>query len=296
MIYRPQADRTLWEGLVLAFWIVVIDLLLLLWMGRRDIDWIKFVLVFAGVGTLPLLAHVLYRTWAASSMEYWVDRNALTLSWANMRQVIPLSSVRRIIQGGLPNLEPGRGLRWPAPYLGTALTVGMKRVQMVATRPLEQCLLLDTGEAVFAVSPDDAAAFLAGVQARYRLGPVTKLEMTRMRTSWWDRIFGGEIAGPLLLGGGLVGMLILFGVLMVRFPNLPEAMAFHYNSDGLPDVVREKSSLFLLPGIGFLAWAINGLWGGWMAYHQQRTGAYMLWAGTLLVQLCSYFALISLMN
>lgn len=296
MIYKPQRCHTRWEGLLIAFWIVVVDSILLVWMGRRPIDWIKFVLIFAWVGSLPLLAYVLFRTWAAFSMEYWVDRNALTLSWGNTRQVIPLHAVRRIIQGGLPNLSPANFLRWPAPFLGTALTVGLKRIQMVATQPLEECLLLDTGEAVFAVSPQDPAAFLTGVQARYRLGPVTKVEMTRMRTSLWDRVFGGETAGPLLLGAGLAGVLILFGILMVRFPNLPDLLTFHYNSDGLPDVVREKSALFLLPAIGFLAWALNGLWGGWMAYHQQRIGAYMLWSGTLLVQLCSYLALTSLMD
>ncbi|MCC6168316.1 MAG: DUF1648 domain-containing protein [Caldilineaceae bacterium] len=296
MVYKPVPCRTRWEGLLIAFWIVVIDLLLLIWMGRRSIDWIKFVLVFAGVGSLLLLVYVLYRTWAAFSIEYWVDRNAITLSWANTKQVIPLRMVRRIIQGGLPNLGPGDALRWPAPFLGRAITVGMKQVQMVATQPLEQCLLLDTGEAVFAVSPQNAAAFLDGVQARYRLGPVAKVELTRVRSSLWDRIFGGERLGPALLGAGLAGALLLFGILMVRFPNLPDALAFHYNSDGLPDVIREKSALFLLPAVGFLAWAINGLWGGWMAFHQQRIGAYMLWAGALLVQICSYLALTSLMN
>ena len=296
MVYKPHPCRTRWEGIIVAFWIVVIDLLILIWMGRRPIDWIKFVLIFAGVGGVPLLVYVLYRTWAAFSMEYWVDRNAVTLSWANTQQVIPLHSVQRVIQGGLPDLSGGSGLRWPAPHLGTAVTVGTKQIQLVATQPLEKCLLLDTGDAVFAVSPRDPAAFLAGLQARYRLGPVTRLEMARLRTPLWDRVFGGEAVGPVLVGGGLLGALLLFGVLMVRFPNLPDALAFHYNSDGLPDVVREKSALFLLPGVGFIAWVINGLWGGWMAFHQQRIGAYMLWAGALLVQICSYFALTSLMN
>ena len=81
---------------------------------------------------------------------------------------------------------------------------------------------------------------------------------------------------------------------MLRFPDLPDVMAFHYNSDGLPDVVREKAFLFLLPAIGFLAWLTNGLWGIWMAVHDQRTGAYMLWGGAVIVQVCSLLALNSL--
>jgi uncharacterized membrane protein len=100
----------------------------------------------------------------------------------------------------------------------------------------------------------------------------------------------------LLLGGGLVGALILFGLLMVRYPDLPNALAFQYNIDGEPLVVRDKTALFLLPMIGLLAWLVNGLWGLWMVYRAQITGAYMLWGGAIVVQLCSLMALISLIN
>jgi hypothetical protein len=296
MVFKPQPDKTRWEGVAVAFWIVVIDLLFLVWMGRRPIDWIKFILIFISVGSLPLLAYLLYRTWAAFSMEYWVDRNALTLTWANTRQVIPLHAVQRVIHGGLTDLAADGWPHWPAPYLGRAMRVGRANIQMVATLPLEQCLLVDAGESVFAVSPSDPAEFLEGLQSRYRLGPVAQVALTRVHSSLWQRLFGSELTGPVLLGLGLIGVLLLFGILMVRFPNLPDAQAFHYNSDGLPDVVREKSALFLLPAIGLLAWLINGVWGLWMAFHRQHTGAYMLWAGTIIVQICSYLALTSLMN
>ncbi len=296
MEFTPWPCRTRWEGLTVALWIVLIDMLLLIWMGRRPVDWIKFALILLAVSTLPLLAYILFRTWSAFSLRYRIDRNAVTVSWASMRQVIPLQSVRRIIRGGLPALHPMPWTHWPAPYLGSTEALGLPNVQMLATQPLEDCLLLDTGKAVFALSPRHEEIFLEELQARYRLGPVEKLSLARVRSSVWQRLFGDDIMGPALLLGGLLGVLLLFGILMVRFPNLPDALAFHYNSEGLPDVVREKTALFLLPAIGLVAWLINGLWGLWMAFHRQRTGAYMLWAGTLIVQLCSYFALTGLIN
>ena len=296
MTFRPWECRTRWEGLIVAFWIVLIDLLLLIWMDRRPVDWLKFGLILAAVGTLPLLGYVLFRTWAAFSLEYWIDRNAVTVHWGSLRQVIPLQSVVRVVQGGLPSLSPQSWTQWPAPYIGRASALGLPNVQMLATRPLEECLLLDTGETVFALSPRDADEFLEALQARYRLGPVATPALERMRSSLWQRLFGQDQLGPILLACGLVGTLLLFGILMVRFPNLPDAMAFHYNSQGLPDVVREKTALFLLPAIGLMAWLINGVWGLWMAFRQQRTGAYMLWGGALIVQICSYMALTSLMD
>ena len=295
MTFRPWECRTRWEGLIVAFWIVLFDLLFLIWMDRRPIDWIKFGLILMAVGTLPLLGYVLFRTWAAFSLEYWIDRNAVTVHWASFRQVIPLQSVQRIIHGGMTSVVPSPWTQWPAPYLGATRALGLANVQMLATRPLEECLLLDTGETVFALSPRQADAFLAALQARYRLGPVATPALERMRSTLWQRLFDQDRLGPILLTSGLVGTLLLFGILMVRFPNLPDAMAFHYNSQGLPDVVREKTALFLLPAIGLMAWLINGVWGLWMAFRQERTGAYMLWGGTLIVQICSYLALTSLM-
>jgi hypothetical protein len=296
MTFRPWGCHTRWEGLIVAFWIVLIDLLLLIWMERRPIDWLKFGMILMAVGTLPLLGYVLFRTWAAFSLHYWIDRNAVTVHWASFRQVIPLQSVQRVIDGGLPSVAPLPLLQWPAPYIGPTSALGLANVQMLATRPLEECLLLDTGEIVFALSPRHEEAFLEALQARYRLGPVATPALARMRSTAWQRLFGQDQWGPILLACGLVGTLLLFGILMVRFPNLPDAMAFHYNSQGLPDVVREKTALFLLPAIGLMAWLINGVWGLWMAFRQQRTGAYMLWGGTLIVQICSYMALTSLMD
>lgn len=296
MEFTPWPCRTRWEGLTVALWIVLIDMLLLIWMERRPVDWIKFALILLAVSSLPLLSYILFRTWAAFSMRYRIDRNAVTVSWASMQQVIPLQSVRRVVRGGLPALQPIPWRQWPAPYLGTTEALGLPHIQMLATQPLEDCLLLDTGSTVFALSPRYEEVFLEALQARYRLGPVEKLSLARVRLSIWHRLFGDDRVGPALLLAGLVGVLLLFGMLMVRFPNLPDALAFHYNSQGLPDVVREKTALFLLPAIGLMAWLINGLWGLWMVFHRQRTGAYMLWAGTLIVQLCSYFALSGLMN
>ncbi len=296
MMFRPWDCRTRWEGLIVAFWIVLIDLLLLIWMDRRPIDWLKFGLILVAVATLPLLAYVLFRTWAAFSLEYWIDRNAVTVHWASFRQVIPLQRVVRVIHGGLPSSVAVPWQQWPAPQIGPTRALGLANVQMLATRPLRECLLLDTGEIAFALSPRDEEEFLEALQARYRLGPVSTPALERMRSNAWQRFFGQDQLGPILLACGLVGTLLLFGILMVRFPNLPEAMAFHYNSQGLPDVVREKTALFLLPAIGLMAWLINGVWGLWMAFRRQRTGAYMLWGGALIVQICSYMALTSLMN
>jgi hypothetical protein len=115
------------------------------------------------------------------------------------------------------------------------------------------------------------------------------------RSTLLTRFVGEGQIGLLLLGVGLVGVLALFGRLMVQFPALPEAIPFRYTSEGLPEVVREKAALFTIPGIGLLTWLANGLGGVWMVARKQPTGAYMLWGGAIIVQIFSFLALNSLL-
>lgn len=295
MVFKPLPCRTRWEGLALSFWIALIDLLLLLWAFNRPTDRIRFVLLLLIVVSIPLLIHLLYRTWCLYTLEYWVDRNAITVAWANVRQIIPLQVVQRVVQGDDLDITNPNWTHWPGPYVRKARTQQLLNLDLLGTRPLDQCLLLDTGDAVFAISPADDVAFLAALQARVQMGPAIDLKVKREQAAILPRLFGEHEIGLILVGLGLIGVLALFGLLMVRFPSLPAQLTFRAASQGLPAIVNNKSALFLLPGIGLLAWLINGIWGTWMVYRKQLLGAYMLWGGALIVQICSLLALKSLL-
>ena len=294
MVFKAAPCPTRWEGLAAGFWIVLIDLLLVVWAARRPADMLKFLLVIVVVGSLPLLAHLLLRTWAAFTLEYWVDRNAVTVRWASLRQVIPLPSITHIVEGGdLPVGSPSL-LDWPAPYLRNVGSDGS--LQLFGTRPPEQSLLLDTADATYMLSPLDAPGMIAAIQERYAMGPSQVVEPARLRVGRLDRILPQNRLGVWLLAGGLLGVLVLFGVLMISFPNLPDVLTVRYNSAGLPEEIREKGALYRLPIIGLLAWGINGVTGLLLLARRQPTAAYMLWAGALVVQIFSLLALVSLIT
>ena len=128
------------------------------------------------------------------------------------------------------------------------------------------------------------------------MGPAQRVVPERVRRSWLDRVLLADRLGMLLLGAGLVGALVLFGVLMISFTDLPEILTVRYNSAGLPVEIREKAALFRLPVIGLLAWILNGGFGLWLLTRQQAIGAYMLWGGAIVVQIFSLVALVSLIT
>lgn len=292
MVFQPIADKTRWEGLLVSAWILLLDGLLVLWILQRPTDWLRFLLIVLIALSIPVLLHFLYRTWGAFTLEYWVDRNAITIRWANLRQIIPLQAVQQIIRGNEWNAYGQQWRYWPAPYVRSVRSTHPPLV-LFATSPLQTCLLLKTGEKFFALSPADEAAFLDAVQARYRLGASQPLEAEQIQLSMLARFLGPGRIGPTLLGMGLLGVLILYGALMMQYPELPDLLPVRYTREGFPESVQGKEVLFRLPTIGFFAWGVNGVWGMVMVWRKEQFGAYLLWAGTIVVQI---FLLIALLN
>jgi hypothetical protein len=295
MNFEPIPDRTRWEGPSVSLWILVIDSLLFTWALRRSTDWLQYVLLLVVLGSLPILIQLLYRSWAVWTLEYWVDRNAVTIRWANISHVIPVSKILRIVEGGAEEDGGPQWYHWPAPSIRRSKAIDLPNVLLCATRPLPECLLLDTGDTVYAVSPQRNTRFLEHLQESYRLGPAIHLTISEVRSGLQRRLFGENQVGVVLLGIGLVGVLALFGRLMVQFPNLPSPLPLRYTHEGLPEVVRDKAALFIIPAIGLLSWLTNGLWGAWMVIRKQPVGAYMLWGGAIIVQIFSFLALSSLL-
>lgn len=310
MVFDAVGGRERWEGFIICAWIVLIDILLWLWMIRRPVDWLKFVLIVLIVLSIPLFVHIVYRAWIISTLEYWVDRNAVTIRWGGLQYVLPLPKIVQIYESDGNAPSNANWFNWPAHYvqeIGKAsLLIENKPVSMFASQPLSECLLLDLGDAVYAISPEDDAAFVALVQERYELGPAVDVAYQRTTTTLIQRIINKIVyqdsLGVGLLAAGAAGLIALFGMLMIQFPFLPDDVVISYTDVNLQTeianvqtVIRAKSSLFVLPGIGLLAWVFNGICGIWLALRDQRVGAYLLWGGTIIVQIFALVALVGWM-
>ncbi len=294
MVYASRAEQTRWQGLAVVGWLLLMDVLLLVWLTRKSVNWTSFLLILALTASLPPLVHIAIRTWGAFNLEYWLDRNALRVRWAGTCQVIPLHSIQRIILGMNEFSPQPPLLSWPAPFVRELQGYGGHRLVRLASAPLDQCLLLQTEEGIFAISPADPDGFLEELQSLNRLGLTRALPLLREQPPAYYALATESPAGRWLLFAGLVGCLILFCYVMIRFPQFPDTLVFHYNRQGVPDSIRPKSALFLLPVIGLLAYLTNSLGGLWMRLRGQPSGAYLFWSGSLLVQVLVFLALINL--
>lgn len=299
MVFKPVINPGRWEGVAVCGWILLGQLLLVQWVINRETDWLRFALAAILIVSIPFLLHVAYRTWIAFSLEYWLDRNSLTVRCADVRQVIPLTSLKRVLLG---SNEPATPLTprqmwaaWPAPYVGSK-RLGSQEVAVYASQPLEHCLLLDTDASTWGLSPEEPGVFVEAVQQRVRQGPMAAVASSYERRFDPAGFLNVDRFGMMLIGLGLVGGALLLGIFMVRFPGLPDVLTVAFTGEGMPEVVREKQSLFILPILGVLAWVVNGVGGMLMAGRRQLSAAYLLWGGTLVVQICALAALIGLVG
>jgi len=295
MVFKPAPDGSRWAGLAVVAGILLLDLVLVTWLLRRPVSPFSFVLLLLVLLSAPLLIHLSYRTWGAFTLEYWLDRNAVRIRWADTCMVIPLTAIEQIVGDG--ELATPFSLRlWPAPFVRSLSTGRGASRALFASRPAASSLWLQTAEMFVVISPAEPETFLAALQDYNRLGPSHTLSLGSEYTSLCAvSVWEDGLSRWFLLAGG-VGVLLLFATLFFAYPGLPDRLIFHYQAAGIPDSIRPKSALFLLPSIGLIAYLVNGLAGLWMACRRQRAGAYLLWGSTLLVQLLSLLALFSLIR
>ncbi len=97
----------------------------------------------------------------------------------------------------------------------------------------------------------------------------------------------------ILLVLSLIIDLALLVYLLVRFDALPDPLALHFDATGLPDVVKGKTDILILPAIGFVVLFSNALLGV-LVHRKERAATLLLAAGALFVQVLMWLAAINI--
>ena len=286
----------LFIGLILALdgWLLT----RLINQGIRDqqINTLVFLMGLLVLLSIPLLFVLAYQTLSCLTLTYHVDRNGVVVRWAGTEQIIPIRDIQQIVPGVQlgKQIVRRRGLRWPGHERGVGQVPGIGRTRFLATRPLDDQLLLVTPGLAVGISPQDPGAFLHAFEARRELGPNRLLEREIHPALWstW-RIWTDQTAWA-LLGAAVAINLALFGYLATRFPNLDAQLPLHFTSMGQADRIGTKLELFGLPIIGLIILGTN-LIVGLVLYKRERAGSYLLWGSAAAAQALFWLATFSIL-
>ena len=297
MSFKPIPDGGRWYGPLAMLALIGLDVLMLRALLDRPVDGFSFILALAVLGSVLVILYLGYRTICVFTLEYWVDRDGLTLVWGPTRQIVPMGQIERIVPQPQVTAEQGPApWHWPCPNRRRMRTTAFGPVNAYSTRPLPDQVVLITPSESYGVSPSDAQGFLQALQERYALGANRVLEPELKRPPAWTWLLWSDRAALFLMGAGLLGLLIMFGALCFRYPDLSSDLPVHFDVFGLPDRIAGKSELFTLPFIGLAVWLVNTAAGVWLYRHVQHGAAYLLWFGALVVEGIAGLALFNLMR
>lgn len=297
MSFKPTPCAGRWHGLLAVLGLIVLDVLFVRVLTARPVDGLSFLLALVVLASLVAMFYLAYRSRGAFTLEYWVDRDAITLVWGPTRQIVPLGQIQRVVASpAVAPLNNASPWHWPCPHRRRMVTEMFGTVNAYGTLPLgEQIILVTSGEN-YSVSPADPQGFLQALQERFALGVTRYLEPVLRRPPIWTWPLWRDRTALFLIGTGLLGVLVMFGALCFRYPGLSSDLPLHFDVTGLPDRISPKSELFTLPLIGLSVWLFNTVVGVWLYRHVQRGAAYLLWFGALAVQGIAGLALFNLMR
>jgi hypothetical protein len=291
-------DRRLGNRLGIFFivWLALLDAFLVWTATQLPISIITFIVALITLITLPIIGFLVYWLIGLNRSAYLMDRNALTIRWGAVQQIIPMASIRQLLHGSeiTEHVRHFRGGRWPGHWVGQGEVKGIGPMLFYAAGGFDQQLVIVTPGVAYAIAPTDMAGFVEAFDQRQKMGPTQEVIQGSIRPEvfewplWTDWLAMGLV--------GIAGLvcLLLFGYTCWRFPELAPRVALHFDALGTPDLFAPRSQVFLLPVIGLLSLGANVVIGLPM-YLRDRVGAYLVWSGALVVQALAWIAALGIL-
>lgn len=273
--------------------VAFVALLLGLPLSVISVLWVALALV-----SLPLLGLVGYRTWALLRSDYFLSQNALTITWGDIIEVVPMADIERLVPASEveDDLLPD-GLWWPGNFVGRTDVARFGPVAFFAGAPQAEALVVQVAGGAYVISPGDIDAFIAHYETAQTEGITEPVEYVTLRGPLHSVAIMQNRLGLLLVLLPLAFALLLFGFIGLQVGALPAEVPLRFNADRLPDPnsLAPAGRLVILPLIGGIVWLVNGLFG--VALHaneNERSLAYLLWVGGLAVQMLLWGAAVAL--
>jgi hypothetical protein len=256
-VFRPQTTPGTLLGSGIVFLATVLGAVLLLKGLTLDTGLRQAAPLVAGAMFLGLGGLFGYWTWSCRSLSYVIDRNALSIRWGNVRQVVPLASIEKLIPGRDSDEAPQiEGINWVGHHIGRGDVVGFGNVLFYSThRTLGEVLYVVTSEEIYGISVPDNVEFAQTVQANQSRGPLFQQRRAVRRGGIAAQSFWVDTRAQILAAVLLGAFVLVLGYVLQIYPGLDQSVPLRFPSFGGIVRISDKSELLDLPrsAAGFVA-------------------------------------------
>jgi hypothetical protein len=255
-VFRPSSSfGTLWgSGITLAC--LGVGLGLIYKALQMDVRFAQLFPFIGGAFALGLGAIYGYWTWGCSSISYIVDRNALSIRWGGVRQIVPLSNIERLIPGSAEESPSIAGVNWPGHHIGVASAEELGEVLFYSGhRGPEEVLYVQTADGTYGISVPDHVAFAQAVQTNQARGPMFEQRQAVHRWGIAAQTFWMDPHARLMGLALVIAFFAVLGYVLEIYPGLAQQVPLRFPSLGGIVRVSDKSDLLDIPrsAVGFLA-------------------------------------------
>jgi hypothetical protein len=297
MEFRPPRALGSLVGAALSLWCIVLAVALVARGLNADVTLgtvalYALAMLFFAIGVL-----FAYWTYSLGTLRYTLDRNTLTITWGDIRQVVPISQIERLVPGReLPNPHIA-GVSWMGHHVGEAsVEGGIGDTLFYSThRSPDDLLYIVTPAQSYAVSVEDEVAFAEAVQAQQRLGPLIASAQAPERLYLAAQPFWEDRSAQMLSLAALSTFFAMFSYVFHHYPGLPDSIAISFPElDGVTRV-GSKDELLRIPATG-MALLLMNLAIGFVAHSWERMVGYVLLVATIGAQAVLLTAAIIALN
>jgi hypothetical protein len=197
-----------------------------------------------------------YWTWGCSSLSYRVDRDALSIRWGGVRQIVPIDSIERLIPAAESESPSIEGVNWLGHHVGRADVDELGEVLFYTThRTMAEVLYVQTPAQTYAISVPDPVFFAQTVQSNQAQGPLEEQRQSVQRSGIAAQSFWLDEQALVLSGLLIASFFVVLGYVLQSYPDLNQSVPLRFPSLGGIVRVADKSALLDIPrtGAGFLA-------------------------------------------
>jgi hypothetical protein len=255
----------------------------------HGITFATFVMIVIAVALLVAGGIAAYWAWAGARLRYELSAGVLSIPWGLRRYEAPVTAFERIVRARPAATITVQGLDWPGCHVGHADMPRLGSVRFLSLhRTPAEVLYLVGPSGGYAISPDNAAAFIQAVQGQMEVQPAFDtprvVEHPVLRLSVWrDRPVLAALAASAALA------LLATGLVFSRYAGFPDQIAVNF-----PEGTRiaARSAVLWIPALAWLLLLLNGLLGLRIA-DDRRQAALTLLGGLTFVEVVLVVAAIT---
>jgi hypothetical protein len=251
--------------------------------------------LFAGGFFLCMAALYAYWTWGCRSLRYVVDRNALSIRWGNIEQVIPIHNIERLIPAREEDKPQIEGVNWLGHHVGRGEVESMGDVLFYsAHRTMTEVLYVQTPSDVYGISVPDAVFFAQTVQSNQSRGPLYEQRQAVRRWGLAAQSFWLDPTARLLTMALLGAFAVVLAYVLDMYPGLNQSVELRFPALGAGVRISDKSELLDIPRSGFGFMAVDLVLAVFLHTWERMVGYVLLLAGIAMQVMLLVAAMVAL--